>query len=187
MEHPRLVRWKSARCTFLLEMWWNICDETSLGISDGVKLHDTYQRVTWSHIREPSCEWLTSCVIAVLTQWTNICQVLSWFSPCDQVWLPLCVCVSVYVCECVWWVCKWLCTLCKKPQCCIIHQPGERCSSHLISHSSCVLIVSANSCLFRQVRCKCRCSDLHVWQQTTEEKGKSSFIICKLYFAVITL
>lgn len=97
---------------------------------------------------------LASCVITALTKWTNICQDFSWFSPCDQVCFLLSVCVS-----------KRLCALLKKPQCCIIYQPGERRCSHLISHPPCVLIVSANSGLFKQVRCKCSWSDLHFPEQ----------------------
>ena len=152
------------------QLWWNFSREFwSCQVTWHVSTCDVV-----SHQRT-CCEWLTSCVITVLTQWTNICQDLSWFSPCDQVWLSLCVCVY-----------KWLCTLFKKPECCIIYQPEERCCSHLISHASYVLIVSANSCLFRQVRCKCKCSDLHVHSKRWR-KRRELFIICKLFFAVITL
>lgn len=85
-------------------------------------------------------------------------------------------------------VCKRLCTLLTKPQCCIIYQPGERCCLHLISPPTCVLIVSANFALCRQVRCKCGWFEMHILtKENGREKGNrqsyASFVtVALMYF-----
>lgn len=66
----------------------------------------------------------------------------------------------------------------KKATSCIIHQPGERRCSCLISQHPlfllppCVLIVSANSGMFRQVRSKCGWCDLHLQRKIWMRKRK---------------
>lgn len=143
----------SLRTFWLIKVWrWNFSRETG---SCWATWHVSTSVVVFH--QETCCDWalrLSSLLPASLTfsrdEQISV-RIAAGFLPCDQVCSPL-----------SGWVSEWLCSPFKKPHSCIIYQPGERCCSRLVSHSSCVPILSANSCLFRQVWCKCGCSDLHI-------------------------
>lgn len=81
------------------------------------------------------------------------------------------------------YVCLNGCVLCLKSHSAVLFISLGRGAVHISSlNPPCVLIVSANFGLFRQVRCKCSWADLHFLRKKNGERGN-----CLFYISCVTL